>query len=96
MYVRPVLKSSLAGGLVEDGRRQEEMETKYECPMFMNKARQVCLLTLPLNTRQPSEMWLNAGVAIILDPGQFGVFINRPKIPELSCEGIIFSKSSKV
>ena len=59
LYVRPVLTSALG----EQGK-------KFDCPAYMNRARQVCPLHLPLSTNQSTEKWVMAGTAIILDPGK--------------------------
>ena len=43
----------------------------YYCPVFMNKARQVCTAYLPLPIGNvPSMNWTMSGTAILLDPGK--------------------------
>ena len=70
VYIRPVLRSDVkntasATGAADDAN---SMET-FECPVFINKARQFCALSLPLNSRDPTSKWIMAGAGIILDPG---------------------------
>ena len=70
VYIRPVLMSDVkntasAGAAADDAN---SMET-FECPVFINKARQFCALSLPLNSRDPASKWIMAGAGIILDPG---------------------------
>ena len=63
VYVRPVLS--------KDKPEKEEGEPQYEyqCPLFINKARQVCALMVGLNSDVPEFQWIMAGTSIILDPG---------------------------
>ncbi|XP_006816780.1 uncharacterized protein LOC100369618 [Saccoglossus kowalevskii] len=64
VYVRPVLKSSMA-----ESQQSEEGASLYECPVYINKARQVTAFTLHLKCPYPVEQWTLAGTAILLDPG---------------------------
>ncbi|XP_064650622.1 uncharacterized protein LOC135502065 isoform X3 [Lineus longissimus] len=47
---------------------QDDLQ-KYNCPVFMNKARQVCSLVLPLSSNLPTSTWVRSGAALIIDPG---------------------------
>ena len=62
IYVRPVVLKDATG-------EKRESNYYYECPVFMNKARQVCPATLPLSSGISPDNWIMAGTAIILDPG---------------------------
>ncbi|XP_078672103.1 uncharacterized protein LOC144911712 isoform X1 [Branchiostoma floridae x Branchiostoma belcheri] len=65
VYVKPVLTSEMSGPGGDGG----EDITLYNCPVFMNKARQVCSLTLPLRCPSPTENFIMSGAAVILDAG---------------------------
>ena len=58
----------------DDSAEAEQLEPPlrefYECPVFMNRARQVCAFTLPLATEGSTNRCIRAGVALILDPGK--------------------------
>ena len=45
----------------------------YACPLYVNKARQVVVETLPLPSLDPVNVWSMAGTAMLLDPGMWGM-----------------------
>ena len=63
IYVRPVVLKDATGEEIR------ESNNVYECPVFMNRARQVSPATLPLSSSISPDKWIMAGTAIILDPG---------------------------
>lgn len=63
LYVRPVVTST-------DSEQDTKQDEKFNCPVFINRARQVCPFHLPFNSGQPADKWTMAGTALILDPGQ--------------------------
>lgn len=58
VYIRPEIKN------------ENSDKGKFQCPVFMNKARQVCPFMLALNSNDPPMNWISAGTALILDPGE--------------------------
>ncbi|XP_066025345.1 uncharacterized protein [Pocillopora verrucosa] len=54
---------------LSDERNEAEKTEIYHCPVFMNRARQCCSVTLPIKCSHTAEHWILAGVAIVLDPG---------------------------
>ncbi|CAH1797693.1 unnamed protein product [Owenia fusiformis] len=74
LYIRPVVIETRDESQDEekdqnkDTEAEEQME-KYQCPVFMNKARQVCVCALPIPTAEPQSRWINSGTALILDTG---------------------------
>lgn len=90
VYVRPVLKTDemsrpetsekkeTSKDSESKGGEKEYERTVYDCPVFMNRARQVCAFVLPLSTEGSPDRWTRAGTAVILDSGQFyyGLFYN--------------------
>lgn len=72
VYVRPVIKSQMSTDKEQtDGPQQQEPDAaKFDCPVFINRARQVCPLHLSLTSNQPKEKWVLAGTAVILDAGK--------------------------
>ncbi|XP_022099208.1 dynein beta chain, ciliary-like [Acanthaster planci] len=84
IYIRPVrLGGSSPGPSASPSRpassgstnqRQPAEETepaslKYSCPVFMNRSRQVAAFTLELPCPAPTDDWIMAGAALVLDPG---------------------------
>ena len=76
-YVRPVVKAqdqepNEDKPITDEDQGSSSEFDKYHCPLFMNKARQVCSIHLPLNcTKGEVEKWQVAGTAVILDPGMY-------------------------
>ncbi|XP_070202269.1 uncharacterized protein [Littorina saxatilis] len=65
---RPVSQQppSLHGGADE---RDKTALGIYDCPVYMNKSRQIMVCTLPVNCSCPEEKWTLASTAFILDRG---------------------------
>ena len=61
VYIYPVL--------VSEQPQPPEGYYLYDCPVYMNKARQTSVLSLPLPSREKPHTWIMAGTAIVLDPG---------------------------
>ncbi|XP_071959570.1 uncharacterized protein [Antedon mediterranea] len=62
VYIHPMLKG-------EQTDNEEEGYGIYDCPVFMNKSRQLCTFTLNLRCPEPVEQWILAGTGLLLDPG---------------------------
>ena len=89
IYIRPVIPSDTEPadpmldpdqsppdeGASQDGETQRQRTEIVECPVFMNRSRQVCVFTLKLKCPEPAEKWAMAGVALILDPGKIASFV---------------------
>ncbi|XP_076457719.1 uncharacterized protein LOC143291635 isoform X3 [Babylonia areolata] len=56
--------SSVAGERDEDSTAET-----YDCPVYMNKSRQIQVCMLPVNCPNPAEKWTLASAAFILDRG---------------------------
>ncbi len=54
----------------EEPAKPKQRTEIIECPVFMNRSRQVCVFKLKLKCPEPAEKWAMAGVALILDPGK--------------------------
>ena len=63
VYVRAELRSVL---MTERG----DSSTTLDCPVFINRARQVCAFHLPLNCGEAVERWQLHFLGIILDIGK--------------------------
>ncbi|KAK6172547.1 hypothetical protein SNE40_016179 [Patella caerulea] len=71
IYLRPVAKSDEVdddehardfGGEGEDSRM-------YQCPVYINKSRQMLVGKFPLNCSPSSDRWVQSRTALVLDPG---------------------------
>ncbi|KAK7479595.1 hypothetical protein BaRGS_00029144 [Batillaria attramentaria] len=49
--------------------RDEQPQTIYQCPVYMNKSRQILVCKLPINCPAPEEKWILSNTAFILDRG---------------------------
>ena len=64
VYVRPVELNN------ETKNKAGEDDCVYQCPVFLNRARQVSPIAIPLNSTEKPDKWILAGTALILDPGK--------------------------
>ena len=63
VYVRAELQS-----VVQE--EDDEVAPKLNCPVFINRSRQVCAFQLPLNCAGEVERWRLHSLGIILDIGK--------------------------